>query len=162
MNIGTWRLSTQLTVSFVMLVALCALVGGMGLLQLNRVHDSTNEIAEDWLPSIQNMAAIRVKANQIRRMEPDHLLSEDPQERAQIERNIVQARKELADAEKAYLPFITNDEERRLYAEVAAARDAYFAAQEKLLRESARKKAFASASAPSLRDRCSSFSCVAK
>ncbi|WP_431260898.1 methyl-accepting chemotaxis protein [Roseateles chitinivorans] len=133
MNIGTWRLSTQLTVSFVMLVALCALVGGMGLLQLNRVHDSTTEIAEDWLPSIQNMAAIRVKANQIRRMEPDHLLSDDKQEMAQIERNIAHARKELADAEKAYQPYITNDEERRLYAEVVAARDAYFAAQERLL-----------------------------
>ncbi|PIM53605.1 methyl-accepting chemotaxis protein [Roseateles chitinivorans] len=133
MNIGAWRLSTQLTVSFVLLVALCALVGGMGLLQLNRVHENTTEIAEDWLPSIQSMAAIRVKANQIRRMEPDHLLSEDHQERAQIEGAIANARKELAAAEQAYQPFITNDEERRLYAEVIAAREAYFKAQEKLL-----------------------------
>ncbi|WP_431287593.1 methyl-accepting chemotaxis protein [Roseateles chitinivorans] len=133
MNFASWRLSTQLTVSFMALVALCALVGGMGLLQLNRVHDSTTEIAEDWLPSIQSMAAIRVKANQIRRMEPDHLLSEDPQERAQIERNIAHARQELAAAEKAYQPYITSDEERRLYAAVVATRDAYFAAQEKLL-----------------------------
>ncbi|WP_186830731.1 MCP four helix bundle domain-containing protein, partial [Mitsuaria sp. TWR114] len=120
MNIGAWRLSTQLTVSFVLLVALCALVGGMGLLQLNRVHENTTEIAEDWLPSIQSMAAIRVKANQIRRMEPDHLLSDDHQERAQIEGAIANARKELAAAEQAYQPFITNDEERRLYAEVVA------------------------------------------
>ncbi|WP_416758338.1 methyl-accepting chemotaxis protein [Roseateles sp. So40a] len=133
MNIATWRLSTQLTVSFVVLVALCALVGGMGLLQLNRVHDNTTEIADDWLPSIQSMAAIRVKANQIRRMEPDHLLSDDAQERAQIEGNITRARQELAAAEKAYQPYISNDEERRLYAEVVAARDVYFAAQEKLL-----------------------------
>jgi methyl-accepting chemotaxis protein len=66
-------------------------------------------------------------------MEPDHLLSEDKQEMAQIERSIANARQELADAEKAYQPFITNDEERRLYAEVVAARDAYFSAQEKLL-----------------------------
>ncbi len=146
MNIGAWRLSTQLTVSFVLLVALCALVGGMGLLQLNRVHENTTEIAEDWLPSIQSMAAIRVKANQIRRMEPDHLLSDDHQERAQIEGAIANARKELAAAEQAYQPFITNDEERRLYAEVVAARDVYFKAQEKLLHlsrsESAEARAF--------------------
>ncbi|MDH0863449.1 methyl-accepting chemotaxis protein [Mitsuaria sp. GD03876] len=134
MNIGTWRLSTQLTVSFILLVVLCALVGGMGLLQMSRVHDSTTEIAEDWMPSIQSMAAIRVKANQIRRMEPDHLLSEDQQEMSQIERAIEHARKELAAAEQAYQPFITNDEERRLYAEVVAARDHYFSTQEKLLR----------------------------
>ena len=100
MNIGAWRLSTQLTVSFVLLVALCALVGGMGLLQLNRVHENTTEIAEDWMPSIQSMAAIRVKANQIRRMEPDHLLSDDHQERAQIEGAIANARKELAALRK--------------------------------------------------------------
>ena len=134
MNIGTWRLSTQLTASFVLLVALCALVGGMGLLQMSRVHDGTTEIAEDWLPSIQSMAAIRVKANQIRRMEPDHLLSTDREEMAQIERAIEHARKELMAAEKAYQPFISSDEERRLYAEVAAARDRYFAAQETLLK----------------------------
>ncbi|MBO9689885.1 MAG: MCP four helix bundle domain-containing protein [Mitsuaria chitosanitabida] len=134
MNIGNWRLSAKLGASFTLLVALCALVGGMGLLQMSHIHRSTTEIAEDWMPSIQSMAAIRVKANQIRRMEPDHLLSSDPSEMDQIERQITAARQELAEAEKAYQPFISGEEERRLYGDIVAARDAYFQTQEKLLK----------------------------
>ena len=39
-----------------------------------------------------------------------------------------------AEAEKAYQPFISGEEERRLYGEIVAARDAYFQTQEKLLK----------------------------
>ncbi|OWQ93808.1 hypothetical protein CDN99_05065 [Roseateles aquatilis] len=134
MNIANWRLATKLAASFVMLVVLCALVGGMGLMQMSEIHRNTTEIADDWMPSIQSMAAIRVKANQIRRMEPDHIMSVDEREMDQIERSIAAAREELLLAEKAYQPFISSDEERRLYAEIVAAREAYFSTQEKLLK----------------------------
>ena len=134
MNIQHWRLSAKLGASFGTLVALCALVGGMGLLQMSQIHRSTTEIADDWMPSIQSMAAIRVKANQIRRMEPDHLLSEDPAEKERIERSIAKAREELAHVEQSYQPLIGSDEERRLYEAIVAARDAYFRTQETLLK----------------------------
>ena len=133
MNIGNWRLSAKLGASFTTLVALCALIGLMGLLQMGSIHRNTLEIADNWMPSIQGMAAIRIKANQIRRMEPDHLLSTEASEMDQIERRIVTAREELTQLERDYQPYISDAEERRLYDAITAARDNYFRTQVRLL-----------------------------
>ncbi len=122
------KLSTRLALAFFSLVALTLALGLFSLSRLSVVHDSTVEIGTLWLPSIKALGELRTNANQIRRAEADHVLSNDAAEMATIEKRIDASREEFTKRIKAYEPMIASPEERAAYDAFRKLKDRYDAA----------------------------------
>jgi methyl-accepting chemotaxis protein len=130
-----WTFARRLGVSFATLVALCTILGGLGLWQMGRIKDGTDEIALSWLPSVQELGAMRSTVNQIRRAEPDHLFAAgDAAQIGEIERRIEGLRQQLAAVERRYQPLITSPDERTLWEHIVQRRDAYFKTNAELMK----------------------------
>ncbi|WP_157264282.1 MCP four helix bundle domain-containing protein [Azohydromonas aeria] len=85
MNKNSVKLGTRLSLAFAALVLLTIAVGGLALVQLSGMNTRTQDIAENWLPSIKMLGEMRTAANQLRRQEADHVLSVEAAEMAAIE-----------------------------------------------------------------------------
>lgn len=133
MNKNSMKLGTRLSLAFATLVLLTVAVGGLALFQLASMNSRTLEIADNWLPSIKVLGEMRTAANQLRRQEADHVLSVDAAEMAIIEARMDKIRTTWAEKQKTYEPLIAFPEERAGYEEFKKHRDAYLAAQARLL-----------------------------
>jgi CHASE3 domain sensor protein len=133
MNLNQLKLSSKLGMAFAVLILLTLVVGSLGIVQMARINDNTTDIAANRLPSIRTLAAVRAAANQIRRAEPDHLLSLSDAEMDDIDKRLASGKDELTKQEAAYAGLIATPEERTLFEEMQKARGAFLATQPKLL-----------------------------
>ena len=133
MNFTDMKLSSKLVSSFAILILLTILVGGLGIWQMSRINDSTTDIATDWLPSVKALGVVRNAANGVRRVEPDHILSSDETERAEVDKRLVTAKAKLEKAIADYEPLVSDAGEKKLFQDLLKGKDAYYATQEKLL-----------------------------
>jgi methyl-accepting chemotaxis protein len=127
------KLRTKLGAAFFSLVALTAGIGAFGVFELSRINASTEEIAASWLPSIKTLGEVRTSANQMRRAEGDHVMALDLAEMDAIEKTMAEAKTRFDARQAAFERLITVDEERREFDRFKQERDAYFAAQAKLM-----------------------------
>jgi methyl-accepting chemotaxis protein len=82
-NINNVKIGTRIGVGFgILLVSLC-LVGGFGALEASRINDSTADLADNWLASVQTLGDIRSAANGVRRTELRLLVEAEPKARQQ-------------------------------------------------------------------------------
>ncbi len=108
-------LAARLGLAFATLLVLTVAIAGLALTRLAQVNATAQDIATNWLPSIRVLGEIRTVANQMRRAESDHLLSNDAAEMAGIERRMDELRATLDSKLAAYEPLITSPEERAGY-----------------------------------------------
>jgi methyl-accepting chemotaxis protein len=127
------RLGTKLGAAFLTVVLLTLALGTLAVSQMAGIYARTDDIANNWMPSIIALDKIRSSVIQIRRSEADHLLSTDRRELAAIEQRIDAAKQILAQQFAAYEPMIATPEERQWYQDVRTQLDAYLAAQPAML-----------------------------
>ena len=132
MNARVMKLGTRLSLAFAAMLLMTVAVGGMGMLRLWQVNAGAQDIADIWLPSIKLLGEMRTVANQMRRVEADHLLSVDEAEMSAQETRIQELKAALADKTAAYEKLLSSDEERAGYESFKRHRDAYLALQPKL------------------------------
>jgi len=60
------KIRTKLIASFIVVAAICAAVGGMGILGLNKTTSSVEEIGVVRLPSVQSLQVIKLGGLEIR------------------------------------------------------------------------------------------------
>ena len=130
------KLSQKLASAFLALILLTVLVGGIGIYNMAKINANTVDIATNWLPSIKVLGNIRNSANQIRRAEADHVLSNAEADYGPIETRLSAAKEKLAKLEAEYQPLITSPEERALYNDYRSALQGYVSVQERLLKTS--------------------------
>ena len=133
MNFASMKLGTRLGLAFCAMVLLTLGVGGFSLDRLARMDAATSEIADNSLPSIRTLGELRAAANQMRRVESDILLSAEEDEMRALQGRIDELKTTIAAKEKAYEPIATAEGEKLHLQKYRQVRDAYFAAQPKLL-----------------------------
>ncbi|HEY1132852.1 MAG TPA: methyl-accepting chemotaxis protein [Roseateles sp.] len=120
---------------FVLLVLMLAMAGGGALLA-----KSINYYAEYYpgniLPSLRNIHQIDGAISDARRLEQQHILTDDDKEKKSLGERIVKARGDLQKRLKEYEPLVTDDEDRALLKKVGEGLTAYLAVQDKVLKAS--------------------------
>ena len=132
MKLANFKLGAKLGAAFFMVVLLSVLLGGFAIGQLGKINASTEDIAANWLPSVKVLGQIRVTANQMRRVEGDHVMSVDEKSMDTIEKQFEELKKKLIEQQNRYESMISEDEEKKVYANYRQQRDAYLADNVKL------------------------------
>ena len=69
MGFNNWRIGYKLGASFFVLVLSTLLLGAVALTQLSHINSNTQDIAGNWLPSIESLGDMRIALNRMRRAE---------------------------------------------------------------------------------------------
>jgi len=127
------RVGLRLGLGFALLLALML---GMGWYAVNRVasvQDKVVDLADNWLPSTQQLGALSEALNQMRRAELQMLLGGTDKavqdERARLDKQW----ESVPGLIKAYESNLSSDEERRLFGDFKSIIDNYKASQSKLI-----------------------------
>jgi len=84
------------------------------IIQVKAVGRDTEEIARNWLPSVQAAAEISQLRLRYRVRSLEYLLSSSDAEREKIEKSLGDLDGKLAEALKKYEPLTSSDEERKV------------------------------------------------
>jgi methyl-accepting chemotaxis protein len=127
------KISSKLFVAFSILLALTTSLGVFALTQLADVRQTSQEIATNWLPSVEVLSELKDRTTDFRLKQLDHILSEKPEARASIEKtqekNVEVVRSLMARYEARRL----SERERNAYGEFKQMWEAYLREQPTLL-----------------------------
>ena len=130
MSFNNLRVSTRLSAAFGLLVVILLSVAGVAWMQMVTMRASSNEVATNWLPSVQHVNQMQSQINAYRAEEMRHVLSTDDAAMKAIEGALDRTARRIADEEAIYVKLISSKEEQALYDEFVAARKLF--AQEHL------------------------------
>ncbi len=114
------KISTRLSGAFGLLVALLLAMAGVALLELKEMRVSSEEISENWLPSVQVVGALDSQVANLRLSILAHMLTADAATKGSLDKQIAEERNKLGEMRKQYEPLISSPAEKALYDEFAA------------------------------------------
>ncbi|MGN8343137.1 methyl-accepting chemotaxis protein [Pseudomonas sp. SMV71] len=109
------RIATKLITSFLVVLALTAVMGVFSILQLGAVNGTTIEIRENWMPSMRAASGMRFFAASYRLKENRHIAADSEQERTTLEQEAEEARKAFETRLATYEKLLSNAEDRQLF-----------------------------------------------
>ena len=113
------KISTRLSGAFGLLVALLLIMSATAWVQLRELRAGTEQIADNWLPSVQAVNAFDSGAALLRLIVLDHVQATDQNAKARLDKQIEDERTKLADMRKRYEKLISSPQEQKLYDEFA-------------------------------------------
>ncbi|ADX45560.1 methyl-accepting chemotaxis sensory transducer [Paracidovorax avenae ATCC 19860] len=133
MNLQHLRIGLKLAIAFALTTALTLAMGLAAWMQMHTIQAGAEDLASNWLPSVQAIGNARTAANRVRRTESELFLPEPTEATAKRREELAHRMAQFAEAEQVYAPLVTPGEEQRLFGEYRAARDAYAKVQARLL-----------------------------
>jgi methyl-accepting chemotaxis protein len=109
------------------------LLGGFSVYRLQEVNSIAAEINENWLPSALHLSDMNTNTSDFRVAELQHILSTDPKEMANYEKDMAQVIANFNKNNEAYKKLISSSEEQKLYDDFSAKWKAYLAEHDKIL-----------------------------
>jgi methyl-accepting chemotaxis protein len=119
------RIGMKLMLTVTAVVVLMVVVGGFSVAQLSKLNDVAVDISGNWLPSVQGLGHIQAAVNNFRRLEMNHVLFNDKDKMAAVEKALDEASAELRAVEAKYQKLITSPEEQKLYEKFQTSWSAY-------------------------------------
>ncbi len=114
------KISTRLSGAFSLLVALLLVLAFTAWVQLRDLRAGTEEIATNWLPSVQAVNTVESEVATLRLTILEHVSSTDSAAKAALDKQIADERAKLADVRKQYEKLISSPEEQKIYDGFAA------------------------------------------
>ncbi|WP_248804109.1 methyl-accepting chemotaxis protein [Pseudomonas sp. MWU13-2100] len=132
------RIATKLITSFLVVLALTAVMGVFAVIQLGQVNQTATDMRENWLPSVRLSSGIRFFVANYRVKEIRYLLAEDSKEQAQYEQEVADARKDVDTRIVRYEKegLISSPTEQALFDTFKSDWESYLVISKKLLSES--------------------------
>jgi len=130
------RVGTRLALSFFVLLALMVVMAAVGALQARSINTFAEYYPENILPSLRLVHQIDANLNEARRLEAQHILTEDDKEKKVLGARIAKARDNLKQRLKDYELLAADDTDRGLLKKVSDQTLAYLALEDKLLKAS--------------------------
>jgi methyl-accepting chemotaxis protein len=127
------KIASKLLVAFLGLMALTLLLGLFAIDQMGEMDQATGEVTENWMPSINYVSAVNTDTSDFRVAELQHILSTDPSQMNQYERDMKEEQAAIERNLKQYESLIALPEERRLYEEFTRLWEEYLEEHEKIL-----------------------------
>ncbi|RAP40239.1 hypothetical protein BYZ73_16375 [Rhodovulum viride] len=132
----TLSLRAKLALAFGALLLLISLLGGVAILQMNRINAQSTIIADNWLPSVDEVRKLDTIMAKYRIGEYAHVLATTESEFERIETYIDGVRAKLDASRAAYEALIIAPEERQLYAQFNERLTNYLENSKRILRYS--------------------------
>jgi methyl-accepting chemotaxis protein len=127
------KIGVRLAIGFgVMLCLLCS-VGLLGIYQTSRVDQGTEELANNWLPSVEALGAVQNSANAVRRATMNFIMEDAPSARQADRKDRADALDALNRNMKSYEGLVSSVDERRLYERIDQQLTTYIAADNKAI-----------------------------
>ncbi|MBB3647526.1 methyl-accepting chemotaxis protein [Rhizobium sp. BK619] len=112
---------------------LFGLVAYLAVDGLRKTNGSTEEIATDWLPSVQASQAINLAMTNLRLTYRDHIIAQSEAEKKTREEAIKVAEDAIRKSVDAYLPLASSDHERDLIKTIKESVEGYISSSSQLL-----------------------------
>ncbi|MBB3523368.1 methyl-accepting chemotaxis protein [Rhizobium sp. BK456] len=112
---------------------LFGLVAYLAVDGLRKTNGSTEEIATDWLPSVQASQAINLAMTNLRLTYRDHIIAQSEAEKKTREEAIKVAEDAIRKSVDAYLPLASSDRERDLIKTIKESVEGYISSSSQLL-----------------------------
>ena len=133
MNFSNTKISVKLSGAFLIMVLLTGVIGVFALTQLARINATTEEMASNWLPSIQYNGEIQGLLNDLRQAETQHVMAVTAEEK-KVEADRINADKnKLADVGKKIETLMDVAAEKQDWEKFSKELVAYYAISTKLL-----------------------------
>ncbi|GKS76543.1 methyl-accepting chemotaxis protein [Acidovorax sp. SUPP950] len=133
MNLHNLRIGAKLALAFSITTLITVALAWMAWGQMLRINASAEDLATNWLPSIEAIGNVRIAANRLRRTESEAFLPTDQSNLNKLKEELKVRRQQLAEAEAVYAPLVNPGEERKGYEAYQAQRDQYLAVQRRML-----------------------------
>ena len=127
------RIATKLIVSFGAVLFLTLIMGVCSLLSMGQVNQASSDLAENWMPSVQAVLALRVDIGELRRWELSHLMVDEEQAMAQYDQRMTATLATLATDRARYEKLISSPEEKASYERFALSLQELLKDNDKLL-----------------------------
>ncbi|WP_184691927.1 HAMP domain-containing methyl-accepting chemotaxis protein [Rhizobium leguminosarum] len=127
------NIKTSLLLIFSGVALLFGLVAYLAVDGLRKTNGSTEEIATDWLPSVQASQAINLAMTNLRLTYRDHIIAQSEAEKKTREEAIKVAEDAIRKSVDAYLPLASSDRERDLIKTIKESVEGYISSSSQLL-----------------------------
>jgi methyl-accepting chemotaxis protein len=140
------KIGKKLLVTFSLFLTLVLGLGATSIVELNAIGRVTNDLATNWLPSVNAIRSMQYQHAAIRAVSYMHIMATTPEEMKLNEDRLAGYMKAAEDARALYEPLISSDEERQTYRQFVEANALYHQKLDEVLALS-RKNANADAAA---------------
>ena len=130
------RVGARLGLAFFVLIALMLAMAGGGALLVKSVNYYAEYYPVNILPSLRTIHQIDGAISDARRLEQQHILTDDDKEKKSLGERIAKSREDLKQRLKDYEPLVADDEDRALLKKVDEGMRAYLVVQDKVLKAS--------------------------
>ncbi|AVO54546.1 methyl-accepting chemotaxis protein [Ectopseudomonas mendocina] len=133
MNFRSISIAPRAAIGFGLIALLVFVLGGFALLQMSSMHDSSSEVEENWVPSLNTLSDVSQDILRLRATTLRMLLSENTQ---QLQENKAQAQTlldELQRMQQHYEGLISSAEERMHYDDFKRYESTYLATRAQLV-----------------------------
>ena len=143
MDLRNLKISTRLIAVMVLLSALLAGVVLVAVLQMRAMRGSTQEIIDNWLPSVTVVGQLKAAIADLRTLESQHVLNTDEGAMDRIAKVMVDKVKSVETLRETYGKFVDSPEEKTLNATLQANWGKYLAQHQEIVDGSTRREKFA-------------------
>jgi methyl-accepting chemotaxis protein len=133
MSFSQFKIGVKLGIIFAVLVVMTALTGAFALLQMSTINANSEDIADNWLPSVQYLGEMQFYLSEGRSAELLHAMAIAPEDK-QIEAKKLEAtRAALVKSGEKFLALLTTPEEKTLWDAYSQQLKAYYDTRTKLI-----------------------------
>ena len=133
MQVNNIKIGAKLGATFMTLIVLSLLMGGISLTRLGSLNAATEVIALDSLASIQALANLRYAFSSLRRLEGQMMLTTDDKERASLADRLEKLRADVAKQTSDYVPLISAAQEKSAFDQFQTSSATYLGHNAKLV-----------------------------
>lgn len=126
------KISTKLITSFLVVLVLTAAMGVFAIFQLGQVNQTATDLGTDWMPSLRVASGMRFYAANYRIKEYRHLASDSAEEKAIVEGEAAESKKQIDSRIESYAKTIDSNEDKVLLDTFVTDWNAYQAASNKM------------------------------
>ncbi len=109
------RIAAKLLLSFIAVLVLTVLVGGISIMQLSKVNEMSTDITENWMAATRNLLELKGGLARYRSLEMQHLLSDTLTEMSEYEKMMDTTWKDVQSRLATYEKLISEPEERQIF-----------------------------------------------
>jgi methyl-accepting chemotaxis protein len=133
MNFSNFKISVKLGIIFLVLVVMTAVAGGFALLQMAKINGNTEDLADNWLPSVQYLGEMQYFLNESRSAEVLHVLAVIPEDKQPEAKRMAENKRKLEDVGQKFQALLAAAEEKQLWAQYTQQLKTYYDSNTKLL-----------------------------
>ncbi|RTL38578.1 MAG: HAMP domain-containing protein [Burkholderiales bacterium] len=130
------RVGVRLGVAFAVVLGLMLAMAVTGAMLASSINDYTEYYATDVVPSLRTIREVESAVSDARRLEQQHILTDDDKEKKSLVTRISDARKAFDKGVKDYEPLLSDDKDRAFLKKVTEGGAAYFAVEAKVIKAS--------------------------